>query len=66
MLLYQKIKILVFLLTLLFFSLPTKAQIINSNSLLALVKDTNTDSLNGQIYYDLARNNYASDTKNAL
>ncbi|MGN0004137.1 MAG: ATP-binding protein [Sphingobacterium composti] len=55
-----------YLLTLLFFSIPIKAQILNTDSLLRLINETNTDSLNGQIYYDLARSNYASDTKNAL
>lgn len=38
----------------------------NVDSLLKRVHPTNPDSINGQIYYDLARNNYANDTKNAL
>ena len=40
--------------------------IVNVDSLLKLVNTNNPDSINGQIYYDLARKTYASDTKNAL
>lgn len=39
---------------------------LNVDSLLKLVNHNNPDSVNGQIYYELARKSYASDTKNAL
>lgn len=42
------------------------AQTINTDSLLKLVHVHNHDTINGNIYYELARNTYSSDTKNAL
>lgn len=62
----QLTKLFIVLLNLLLFMSFTQAQSINVDSLLNRVSLNNSDSLNGQIYYDLARNTYASDTKNSL
>ena len=48
------------------YAVHASAQTINTDSLLQLVRPANHDSINGNIYYELARNTYASDTKKAL
>ena len=62
----QFTKVFEVFLILLLSSINLNAQSLNVDSALRLVKQSNPDSLNGSIYYDLARNFYASDTKNAL
>jgi len=62
----QFTKVFAVFLMLILSSLSLIAQSLNVDSALRLIKQSNPDSVNGSIYYDLARNFYASDTKNAL
>ncbi|MCA5006647.1 tetratricopeptide repeat-containing sensor histidine kinase [Sphingobacterium bovistauri] len=62
----QLVKLFLVYLSLVLSNSSSYAQNINVDSLLKLVSTNNPDSTNGRIYYDLARNTYASDTKNAL
>lgn len=41
-------------------------QTMQTDSLLKLISPQNPDSINANIYYELAKQNYASDTKNAI
>lgn len=41
-------------------------QTVSTDSLLSLINPENHDSINANIYYDLAKSNYSSDTKNAM
>lgn len=62
----QLVKLLLVYLSFFMLNPDAQAQTINVDSLLKAVNTSNSDSTNGQIYYDLARNFYSSDTKNAL
>jgi len=59
-------KLLVVLSILLLYASNLIAQSLNVDSALKLVKPSNSDSINGSIYYELARNYYGSETKKAL
>ena len=66
MLSLQLTKLLVVFFILLLYASNLIAQSLNVDSALRLIKQNNTDSVNGSIYYELARNYYGSDTKKAL
>lgn len=59
-------KIFVLSISYIFFSVNLLGQSMHADSLLKLINPINHDSINGNIYYELARTNYLGDTKNAL
>lgn len=62
----QFAKLLLVYLSFALFPSNTYAQNLDADSLLKTINPNNPDSVNGQIYYDLARNGYANNTKKSI